>query len=712
MSKVNLAMQSGGSSSQRKKLKIVASARIYSLIRQTTISATIAMALILLTGEMSFCLDKDLTQSLDTSADLTNMSLQDLMQMDVATVSGASRFEQEVTDAPSSVTIVTSDEIKKYGYRTLADILRSVPGFFVTYDRNYNYFGSRGFGPPGEFNTRYLLLVDGHRINDNIYDQATIGTEFPVDIDLIDRIEIIRGPSSSLYGSNAFLGTINIILKRGRDVDGTEISGAAGSFNTYKGRISYGKKFQSGPEILLSGSIMDSAGQSHLYFKEFDNPATNYGITEHTDYDRSYSFFTKLSFNDFTLEGVYSYREKGIPTGSYGTVFNDPNNRTIDKYGFVELKYDHVFENQLEVMARGFYDHVDYHGEYIYDRSANPGDPPLLVTNEDPAKGRWLGGEVLLTKELLNRHRVSLGTEYRYNISQDQADYDSVPFIQYLNDKRHSDVWSVYIQDEFHILDNLILNAGMRHDHYSTFGGTTNPRAALIYKPFEGTALKFLFGQAFRAPNAYESFYSDGIYQKQNLHLKPENITTYELVYEQYFAEHFRSSVTGFHQIIKDIITAQLDPVDNLLVYKNTDEVESKGVELALEGKWSNGLRVQASYSFQDVKNRNTGEMLRNSPRHLAKYNMIVPLVREKLFAGAEVQYTSSRKSVNDNTAGGFFITNLTLFSHNVLKDLEFSASIYNLFDKKYGDPGGSEQIMDIIEQDGRTFRLKLTYRF
>ena len=113
------------------------------------------------------------------------------------------------------MTIVTAGEIKRYGYRTLADILRSVRGFFVTYDRNYDYVGVRGFGRPGDYNSRVLLLVDGHRINDNVYDTASIGTEFPVDVDLIDRMEIIPGPSSSLYGNNAFFGVINIITRKG-----------------------------------------------------------------------------------------------------------------------------------------------------------------------------------------------------------------------------------------------------------------------------------------------------------------------------------------------------------------------------------------------------------------------------------------------------------------------------------------------------------------
>ena len=106
------------------------------------------------------------------------MTLEQLMSMDVERVFGASRFQQSVIDAPASVTIVTRDDIERFGYRTLADILRVVRGFYVSNDRNYSYVGVRGFSRPGDYNTRVLLLIDGHRLNDNIYDQALIGTEF------------------------------------------------------------------------------------------------------------------------------------------------------------------------------------------------------------------------------------------------------------------------------------------------------------------------------------------------------------------------------------------------------------------------------------------------------------------------------------------------------------------------------------------------------
>src|SRR4030042_384257 len=180
--------------------------------------------------------------------DLTALGLEELMNISVY---GASKYEQKLLEAPSSVTIINRNEIKKYGYRTLADILRSVRGFFVTNDRNYNYVGVRGFNRPGDYSTRILLLVDGHRLNDGLYDQAPIGTDFPVDVDLIDRVEIIRGPSSSIYGTNAFFAVINVITRKGGEVKGFELSGDAGSFNSYKGRLSYGNQWSEGPELLV-----------------------------------------------------------------------------------------------------------------------------------------------------------------------------------------------------------------------------------------------------------------------------------------------------------------------------------------------------------------------------------------------------------------------------------------------------------------------------
>lgn len=624
--------------------------------------------------------------------------------------SSASKNEQKVTEAPSSVSVITADEIKKYGYRNFAEILQSIRGFQTTYDRNYHYVGVRGFGIPGDFNTRILVLIDGHRINDNIQGQVLIGTAFPLDIDLIDRIEVVRGPGSSLYGSNAFFAVINVITRRGRDLKGFETSGEAGSFESYKTRFSYGNRFQNGLEMILSGSHYDSEGHDRLFFREFDSPDTNNGIAEDRDYNRFNSFFGAFSFHDFTLQGDYHSDKKGVPTASYETVFNE-NEFTIDDTSWVDLKYEHVYGDQLDVLARISYN--NYHLQGDYPNKWDPPYPPVVV-NRDKFTGRWVRGEVQFSKTFMEVHKGTVGLEYQYNLQQDQLNYDvDIAGSINLDDRRNSQQWAVFLQDEFPIIDKLTFNLGVRLDYYDTFGGSINPRSALIYNPFEQTTFKMVYGRAFRAPTEYELYYNDGyVTQKPNPDLKPETIDTYELIYEQYMGKHYRGTIVGFYNSIHDLIALKTDTADLLTVYDNLNNVRAMGMEFEMEGKWTGGHEGRVSYTFQETENKETGKTVVNSPENMVKLNFIGALLKEKIFLGMEEQYTSRRKTISDNFADDFFITNLTLLGRNIFKTLEISGSVYNLFDKTYADRVSDAHIQDTIRQDGRTFRIKLTYAF
>lgn len=633
-----------------------------------------------------------------------------LLFQEIPSVYGASKYEQKVTEAPSAVTIVTSDEIKKYGYRSLGDILQSVNGFSVTNDRNYSFLGVRGFNRPGDYNSRVLLLVDGHRLNDNMYDQAAIGADAPLDVDLIDRVEIIRGPSSSLYGANAFFGVINVITKRGRDIKGVEVSTEAGSYDSYKGRFTYGDRFHNGLEFLISGSVFDSAGHGRLFYKEFDNPATNNGIARNVDGGRYYHLFTRSSLTDVTFQGGYTYRSKHIPTGSFGTVFNSRRNQTYDERGYIDLNYEHEFARQLSLSARLHYDRFYYHGDYLFDVSED--EFPSFVLNKEAVLGEWWGTEMQLSKRLWEQHKFTIGGEYRDNFRQAQRNHDVEPFFSYLNDSRSSRVWAFYLQDEYAIRENLILNVGVRHDHYDSFGGTTNPRLALIYN-LKNTSVKLLYGEAFRAPNAYEMFYdapSFGV--AGNPRLRPETIKTYEVVVERSVGNRFRLAASGYYYTIDDLISQTFDPNLERLRFDNINSVEAKGVELEVEGKWRALVDGRLSYAVQEATDGKTGKRLTNSPQHMVKLNLSAPLWRDRLFAGLEVRYMSERRTLSGKYASGFFATNLTLFSQKIFDGVECSASLRNLFDERYGDPGSGEHRQDIIEQDGRTFWLKLKYAF
>jgi iron complex outermembrane receptor protein len=646
----------------------------------------------------------------------TEPSLETLMKMEIPVVEAASKYEQKTTEAPASVTIITSDEVKKYGYQTLADILASAPGLYVSYDRNYSFLGVRGFNP-GDYNNRVLLLVDGHRLNNSLTDGAGIGTDFILDVDLIDRVEIVRGPGSSLYGNNAFLGVINVITRKGRDITGNgfEVSGEGGSFDSYKGRVTYGNRFKNDLEVLLSGTIYDSAGQSSLYYPAYDqriNPgnqwALNNGIAENADSDSFKSGFGSLAFHDFSLEGGYITREKGNPTAQGGPpiTFDDNRFRTTDDRGYVNFKFAHEFPEDIDVTAQVYYDRSDHKIDQPYTLNT-PGD--LLL--EEVQTGEWWGTDLQLTKRLWDRHTLTLGGEYRDDFRQQDGFYSNntnVPAGSPISGNRQN--YAVYLQGDFAVLTNLHFNAGVRYDQYDDFAPAFNPRLALIYNPVGQTVFKAIYGTAFRAPNFFEVTYS------APPPLRPETITTYELDYEQGIGNHLRSSVAGFYNQIDNLISLGSQG------YQNLSGAEAKGVELGLDAFWSSGVRGRASYTFQETRDTATGEVLTDSPRHLGKLNLSVPLWKDKVFAGLEFQYVSKRTTtqLDPNTltvepgadAGGYGVVNLTLFSQNLVKGLDISASIYNLLDRSYSDPSTPDHLQNVIPQDGRTFRVKLTYRF
>ncbi|PWU19679.1 MAG: TonB-dependent receptor [Verrucomicrobia bacterium] len=641
------------------------------------------------------------------------VSVEELMKMEIPVVEAASKYEQKITEAPSSVTVISRDEVQKYGYRTLSDILEGAPGLYVSYDRNYSYLGLRGF-ELGDFytrNDRFLLLVDGHRVNNSLTDGAGVGTDFILDADLIERVEVIRGPGSSLYGANAFFGVINVVTRRGRDFsgNGAEVSGEYASYDTYKGRATYGNRFMNGVELLLSGTIYDSEGHKSLYYPEYDqrqNPnnffARNNGFAEHADNDDYKSAFGSVSFNDFSLEGAYITREKRNPTGQFFTTFDDNRFRTTDDRGYANLKYAHDFPEFADVTAQVYYDRAD--GNFDEPFTNFPALSSSVFNISETAE--WAGGELQLTRQFWERITLTLGGEYRDDFHQRETRGANV----YEGSRQNQ---AVYLQGDFAVLTNLHLNAGFRYDQYRQtlekdsvttvdrrYDPEFNPRAAAIYNPIGQAVFKLIYGTAFRNPDFRELI-------DASPDTDPERIKTYEAVYEQGIGSHLRSSIGGFYNKIDDLIRFSG-------IYVNaTNTVEAKGVELALDGFWAGGLRGRASYSFQTTEDKSTGKALIDSPQHTAKLNASVPLFKDKIFGGLEVLFASSRTTAVESTdAPAYAFLNLTLFSQNLIKGLDVSASVYNLLDKKYSDPATAYHQQALIAQDGRTFRVKLTYRF
>jgi len=640
--------------------------------------------------------------------DLEKQSMEDLVKLKVDTVHGAEKFLQKAKDSAASMTVVTAEEIQERGCRTLTDILRGVRGFYVINDRNYSYVGIRGLSLPGDYNARILFLLDGHRVNDNIFDGAYVGTEFPVDIDLIDRVEIIRGPDSSAYGAGAFAAVINVITKRGRDLSAVEISTEAGSWNSYKGRMSFGDRFDNGLETLVSGSFYNSQGHKQLFFPEFDSPATNNGIAQNADGDQSYNIFGDIIYRDFNIHVVDASRTKHIPTASFGTVFNDPRTRTTDARAYADAQYHHAF-GTWDLLGRLSYDWYGYHGIYVYDY-AGTGIPPF-TQNYDAAHGTWWDFQGDATRTFFKRHKTAFGVEFRQDIAQQQINYDLQPYHLYFDSHLSEWLGAVYFQDKYSILKNLNFVIGARDDWYRLYGNSLSPRAGLSYNPTPNTDLRLSYSWAFRAPNDYEAFYAGNNSNTANPGLRPERIRSWEADVERRFAKRYYVSGAGFYNHMDDLIEQVMDPLTGHAIYINADDVNTKGLEYEVGAKWPGGLEGSISQTIQKTHTISTRQDLPNSPRDLVKINLSVPLLNSKFFASADAQYTGKVRTVAQTELGGYVLVDLNVLSRKITDRLDFSAGIYNLLNKIYADTAGLENVETAIPQDGRSFRIKLTFR-
>jgi outer membrane receptor for ferrienterochelin and colicins len=635
--------------------------------------------------------------------DLLDLSLDQLTTIKIDTVYAASKFTEKVTDAPSSVSIVTGDQISRFGYRTLADIIRSVRSFDVTSDRVHSYTGVRGFNSLDDFGSRTLLLIDGHRMNDPILDTAAVGTEALLDVDLIERVEFIRGPGSSIYGSNAFFSVINVVTRSGASVNGVEASTSAGSFDTYTGRVTIGKKLDNGLDYFVSASAYFSEGQDQIFYREFNTPQTNNGIASHLDETNYWSTFAKVSWGDFILEGGYVARDKDVPTAPNGTVFNVPN-LEANARGYAELRYLHQTVDGWAISARLYYDGYDVHTLASYDYDIG------RVQNNDSARARWWGAEAGVSRTFFTRLRLAIGGEVRRSIELRLRNYDERPFNSYLDARPDQLVFGAYADSRLELTQNVSLAAGVRWDYYDSFGSTVNPRAALDYKPFQNTTFKLLYGQAFRAPDIYQLDYTS-FRQRINPNLGPETIRTYEAVVEQYFTMHWRGTISIFRNEISSLIQTTADQF-GFVSFTNANDAAVNGGEAEIEGKWDNGLLIRASYTHQEAKSINNDQQLVNSPDNAFKTQLSVPVFRDKIFGSLEFLYSSDRLTLGHTRSDDTWTLNGTLYSHNLAPNLTASVSVYNILDQKYSTPAGVNFFQDTIPQDGRTFRLKLSYKF
>ncbi|MTW12829.1 TonB-dependent receptor [Pseudoduganella eburnea] len=622
-------------------------------------------------------------------ADLTTLPLEQLISMEVYS---ASRFNQNATQAPSNVTVLTSADIRAYGWRTLADALRSIRGLYTSNDRSYSYLGARGFLRSGDYSTRFLLQIDGTRINDPVYDEALIGGEFPLDLDLVDRIEFVPGPGSSIYGANAFFGVINVITRHASDLEGARATVEAGQAGTRNGSASYAWR-NGDAEMLLSASRNLSDGRD-LYFPEFG------GTARGLDWERITRLYARGQVGAWSMSVLEGARTKGMATASYEQPFNVPGGQTLDRLRMAEIAYrNQVLPLHGELTARL------YHGNYYYEGHFVNQDPFGSI-NLDLTHARWWGADASLFLQLTAAQKLVVGAEYQYNSELLLQNYNIDPRVDFLDHNGYGKRFGVYAQDEITLAKGVLLNAGLRYDQETSTGGVFNPRLALIAEVARDTTLKAIYGSAFRAPNNYELYYGiDGQGgQLANPTLGRERIRSHELSLVRQLASNARFTLTGYLNKASDLVTEVDDEPSSMPIFRNVGHSRARGVEMEYERSWASGTRLRSSLSRQWVTS-DAGEV--NSPHWLAKLNATGRL-SGPWHAGVEGQYVSARSEIGGGKAGGFVLANLNIFTIGLTRHVDTSLGVQNLFDRRYADPVSLSFLQRSIVQDGRRIYLKL----
>jgi outer membrane cobalamin receptor len=278
--------------------------------------------------------------------------------MSEQTVTGATKRPLPLSEAPSSVTVIPSVEIRAMGYHTLSDALRYVRGLFVTYDGNYAYLGVRGVQRPGDYNNKILLSIDGHTMNGSVYADAFIGPELGLGLEEVERIEVVRGPGSATYGSYAVLAVVNVVTRKASSKPAVSASLRAGGPSEYLGQASVASSRPGWPELHVSASWLQSEGLPHDYY----DPAVYALPVSMHDGERAGSIFGAVAWKGFELTGKYNLRRKDTPPASYGLVEGDIPSSSWDGHDYVELSNTTPLGTSLDLSSRVYWDFSSYKG--------------------------------------------------------------------------------------------------------------------------------------------------------------------------------------------------------------------------------------------------------------------------------------------------------------------------------------------------------------
>ena len=637
-------------------------------------------------------------------------------------VVSALKRPQTVSRSPAIMSVITARQIRQMGARTLSDILEMVPGFDITMNKN----GTREIGVRGVLLTdssKVKILIDGHSINE----PATGGATWIFDSLVVDnakRIEIIRGPGSALYGQNAFLAVINVITKDTDDIDGFQLTTGGGSFDTQNHNILFGKEYK---DLKVSGFLdyFDTEGFSKKIEEDIIStdptslaPGRSQNEKERTDLN------LKLSYKNLEINSKYMNREKEGYLGFDLALSDDTT--WYDTYAFIELNYNLKLSEKFNITPKAYYDYYNS-DSWVESRpdGFSSGTYPDGIKAVTRYKEQTLGFETQFNYNLFEGNELTFGLQYEW-IHQGDIHYGTnihpitnaplssftdfthdLPFTRKVT--RH--IYAFYLQDEWSITEDIDFTAGVRHDRFTRFEGTTNPRFGMIWRFIEDAHLKLLFATAFRAPNFNEMFFVNNPVEIGNPNLDPEKINTFEAGLDYNFTDHIRGNLNYFYNRIRDRIQkdSQTPSQD-----QNQGGARIKGVEAELKAEWENNNYAYANYTFQDAEETRMRNRLAFVPVHKANFGVNVGFWK---YANANLNtFVSGPRPREDGDTRrdlpSYTLSNFTLIGKNFINNFEVRGSVYNLFDKSFDDPSPMDTVPTDYPQQGISFRIELQYKY
>ncbi|CAK0745987.1 iron complex outermembrane recepter protein [Gammaproteobacteria bacterium] len=685
----------------------------------------------LLTSVLLFSTTLAVAQTLEEDEDLV------LAYGNKATVSIATGNQQSLRRAPAVASIITAEDIKAMGARDLDEALKTVPGLHVAHTAGmyFSTYAIRGIaGNPT--NPQVLVLQNGIPVND-LYrgDKGESWGGLP--LENVARIEVIRGPGSALYGADAFAGVINIITKTAVDTPGTEFGIRAGSSSTWDTWVQHGG--QLGPvniaAYLRVGStdgIKETITQDR--FTGSTNPSLAPGSVNngYDAVDGSLDF----GYDKWRLRTSYKLRDN-LQSGAGIASALDPIGSEKSERIIADISWtDPQFSRDWGIGFTGSYLH---YSETAYFQIFPPGYSNLNGTFPNG----MIGGPTRYQYQLrlstfasysgLIHHNLRFGTGHddlnlyetgthkNYLLTagppSPDLEFTSGAVTDYYNRQSHilphrRNLDYFYIQDEWNFARDWILTAGLRRDLYSDFGGTTNPRLALVWDVSLDLTAKLLYGKAFRAPS-FNDQYGINPVGGGNPNIKPETVRTIEAAFSWQAHRDTQINLNLFRYKIEDVITLVG------ATFTNTGRQDGEGMELETTWDIGRNLRLTGNYAHQssiDPVNRADAGLTPHN-QFYARTDWRFP--NGWLFS-PQINWTGkTKRTVGDTraTVPSYNLVDVTLRTGTDKQHWELTALVRNLFDSNAFDPSIYDlgrkvaYIPNDLPLSGRTFYLWATYK-